>query len=112
MLDNLNARSNRKSRRRESNLLRAALSALEGLEARQLLSLPPPAGWLNMDIGTATANPGNATYNAGTGVYTIQGSGDDIWNNADGFQYAYTPLVGDGPNNFLPRPVICARNVP
>ena len=30
------------------------------------------------------------------GIYTIQGSGADIWGTADSFEYAYAPVKGDG----------------
>jgi hypothetical protein len=32
----------------------------------------------------------------GGGVFTLQGSGADIWDVADGFQFVYQPLTGDG----------------
>src|SRR5262249_51454065 len=37
---------------------------------------------------------GNATFS--NGVYTVTGSGSDIWDTADHFQYLYTPFTGDG----------------
>jgi hypothetical protein len=52
----------------------------------------------HQDIGTLN-NPttaGNATFNATTGAYTLSGSGSDIWDNTDHFQYLYKPLVGNG----------------
>ena len=56
----------------------------------------PPILTLHQDIGTP-GNPsmaGNATFL--NGVYTVRGSGSDIWDTADHFQYLYTPLTGDG----------------
>ncbi|MBI3880711.1 MAG: PQQ-dependent sugar dehydrogenase [Verrucomicrobia bacterium] len=54
-------------------------------------SLPPP--WAAQDIG-GVAYAGDATFSAGT--FSLAGSGDDIWNNADAFQFAYQPLTGNG----------------
>ena len=45
-------------------------------------------------IGTG-AQTGVGGSVSGTTI-TIVGSGDDIWNNADGFEYAYIPVSGDG----------------
>jgi hypothetical protein len=48
------------------------------------------------DIGTPgdPATPGSASFE--NGVYTLQASGDDIYNNSDAFHFAYVPLHGDG----------------
>ncbi len=51
--------------------------------------------WQNQDIGTS-ARRGKWTYNATTRKHTIEGSGVDIWGNADGFHYVYTSLSGNG----------------
>jgi hypothetical protein len=59
-------------------------------------SVPAPILSVHQDIGTA-GNPspaGNATFS--NGVYTVTGSGSDIWDTADHFQYLYTPFTGDG----------------
>jgi uncharacterized repeat protein (TIGR03806 family) len=61
-------------------------------------SLPPatnslPNPWLSDDIGSVGI-AGDAQYSSGT--FSVQGSGDDIWNNADAFHYVYQPLNGDG----------------
>jgi regulation of enolase protein 1 (concanavalin A-like superfamily) len=58
----------------------------------------PPAGdlptdWQSLDIGTVVL-PGGASQ--ANGVFTIKGAGADIWGTADAFQFAYTPLAGDG----------------
>ena len=52
-----------------------------------------PASWLNQDIGNVGL-PGSTSYNNGT--FTLVGSGADIWNSADAFQYAFQGLTGDG----------------
>lgn len=52
-----------------------------------------PAPWQNADIGAVSA-PGSASYSGG--VFTIGGSGADIYGTADEFQYVYQTLSGDG----------------
>jgi hypothetical protein len=56
-----------------------------------------PAPFKSQDIGDP-ASPGSTDVK-GTGaeaVWTITGTGEDIWNAADQFQFAYTDLPGDG----------------
>jgi O-glycosyl hydrolase/regulation of enolase protein 1 (concanavalin A-like superfamily) len=57
-----------------------------------------PAPFAHGDIGDAgtLGLAGAASYDAGTSTYTLSGAGADIWGSADGFQYAYTMLTGDG----------------
>ena len=45
------------------------------------------------DIGGATPA---GTCSAGADVFTVSGSGRDIWDNGDSFYYVYLPLAGDG----------------
>ncbi len=52
-----------------------------------------PAPWTAGDVGTVAA-AGSTDY-AG-GIFTIRGSGNDIWNQADEFQFVRQPLSGDG----------------
>lgn len=52
-----------------------------------------PSGWAHADIG-ATPIAGDATHT--NGLFTVKGSGADIWGTADAFHYAYTTLAGDG----------------
>lgn len=58
--------------------------------ATSTTTLPRP--WLNKDIGNVGV-PGSAGYT--NGVFTLKGSGVDIWYQADSFQFAYQPLSGD-----------------
>ncbi len=51
-----------------------------------------PSGWSTSDIGSVTPL-GNATYNNGT--FSLNGSGDDIWNNNDAFRFAYQNVSGN-----------------
>jgi hypothetical protein len=52
-----------------------------------------PGPWWNQDIGVVGFSGSAATDGF---IYTVQGSGADIWNQNDGFQYVYQPLTGDG----------------
>jgi regulation of enolase protein 1 (concanavalin A-like superfamily) len=63
--------------------------------ARADTTVLPLDQWANVDIGTTPA-AGSGTYAASTGIYTIKGSGADIWGTADNFHYSYQPLSGDG----------------
>lgn len=55
---------------------------------------PLPAPWTNGDIG-GPAIPGSANYTADGGVFTVNGSGSDIWGSDDELQYVSQPLTGD-----------------
>jgi hypothetical protein len=54
--------------------------------------------WTSQDIGNATG--GSATQRISDGLYTGQvqviGGGSDIWGTADGFQFYYQKLMGNG----------------
>lgn len=50
---------------------------------------------LNQDVGKV-GRVGASTYNATTGEFAIQGAGTGISGNADGFNFSYQPLTGDG----------------
>ncbi len=66
------------------------------------MTLPPlappssaglPAPWKDADIGKVGV-PGTASL--AQGVWTVVGSGDDIFGPADSFHFVYRPLHGDG----------------
>lgn len=52
-----------------------------------------PASWSSQDIGAVAATGSFADNGASL---SVTGSGADIWNKADEFQYAYRTLTGDG----------------
>ncbi|HTB83607.1 MAG TPA: MBG domain-containing protein [Candidatus Sulfotelmatobacter sp.] len=54
-------------------------------------ALPEP--WTNQDIGTVGV-AGSASYS--NGVFTVSGSGVDIWSTNDSFQMVYQPWTGNG----------------
>lgn len=51
------------------------------------------SAWQSGDIGDVGAA---GSVNQSNGVFTLEGSGADIWHRADGFFYVYQPLDGDG----------------
>jgi glucosylceramidase len=53
---------------------------------------PLPSPWTAADIGSVGL-AGNAT--AAGGIFTLNGSGNDIWNTADAFQFANQPVSGN-----------------
>jgi fibronectin type 3 domain-containing protein len=56
---------------------------------------PLAAGWQAEDVGL-NGVPGYSSYDASTGTYSVAGSGTDIAGTADGFQYLYQSLDGNG----------------
>lgn len=54
------------------------------------VTLPSP--WINQDIGSVGV-AGSSSYSAS--VFTLNGSGSDIWSGSDAFQYVYQPITGD-----------------
>jgi len=57
-----------------------------------------PSPWSNQDIGAvgATGSSTRTTNPNGTVTFTVKGSGADIWNTADAFQFNYQSLNGNG----------------
>ncbi|MGA8367490.1 MAG: IPT/TIG domain-containing protein [Candidatus Acidiferrales bacterium] len=58
-----------------------------------LIGTQPLPSWLDVDIGSVGL-AGSATY--ASGRFTVQGSGRDISGTADGLNFVYVPLSGDG----------------
>jgi beta-glucanase (GH16 family)/regulation of enolase protein 1 (concanavalin A-like superfamily) len=54
-----------------------------------------PAGWTATDVG-APGLPGATDFDPTSGTWTSYGSGTDIWNTSDQFQFASRSLTGDG----------------
>jgi uncharacterized repeat protein (TIGR01451 family) len=54
---------------------------------------PLPAPWVDADVGSPSP-AGSAGYL--NGVYTVNGSGTDIWGTYDQFNYVHQPLTGNG----------------
>jgi DNA-directed RNA polymerase subunit RPC12/RpoP len=51
------------------------------------------SAWKSGDIGDVGAA---GSVSRANGVFTVTGSGADIWHRADGFYYVFQPLNGDG----------------
>ena len=68
-------------------------TGVEGFQSAAVAAALPggalPAPWQNADVG-AVGVAGSASYCSGQ--FTISGSGSDIWNGADAFQFVYTNL--------------------
>jgi hypothetical protein len=67
------------------------------LTAGQVMAMvnPPPPPWVNTDVGSPAAE-GYAGYNASTGSWAVGGSGSDIWQTSDQFNFVNQSLTGDG----------------
>jgi alpha-tubulin suppressor-like RCC1 family protein/regulation of enolase protein 1 (concanavalin A-like superfamily) len=53
----------------------------------------PPSPWLDADM-SGVPTPGSSFYE--NGIFTVYGSGRDIWGVTDRFHYVYQPFTGDG----------------
>lgn len=69
-------------------------SGSETHSVNAILTVNPylPAGWKDLDVGPV-GSAGGASYSAGT--FTVSGSGSDIWNTEDQFNYVYQPTSDD-----------------
>jgi regulation of enolase protein 1 (concanavalin A-like superfamily) len=70
----------------------AATTAVISQTSMTAASTTLPATQKDADIG-APALAGSATFQQGT--YTIVGGGNDIWDQADQFNFVYQPIIGD-----------------
>jgi hypothetical protein len=56
---------------------------------------PLPAPWSGDDVG-GPALAGSSGYTTATGTFSVTGSGNDVWADADQFHFVHRPLDGDG----------------
>ena len=94
----------------QANVINQTISSLSGgdveaaaeppflsVNGREYLATTIQA-WNSQDIGDA--NGGSSTPLSANGLYTgqvqVAGAGTNIWGAADGFQFYYQPLTGDG----------------
>ncbi len=54
-----------------------------------------PSGWVSGDVGSPVVG-GSASFESGSGRFTVSGAGNDIWADQDQFRYVWRPLAGDG----------------
>jgi alpha-L-fucosidase len=66
--------------------------SIHSAEASASLAGPPSSNWLTEDIGAVGAT---GSFNLTGNVFTLQGSGADIWYQADAFRYVFQALNGD-----------------
>jgi hypothetical protein len=78
---------------RRSMVLFATAATLALAVVAPAVADPPKAPWIAKDIGEPSAK-GSTDVDA-NGVWTLKGDGDDIFNTADNFQFAYQPVKGD-----------------
>ena len=67
----------------------------ESANSAQVGAIPvsnPPSPWLKLDIGNVGASGSASFTNA---VFTLAGSGADIWGAADAFRFVYVPVTND-----------------
>jgi poly(hydroxyalkanoate) depolymerase family esterase len=60
--------------------------------AEATVALPFP--WITQDVGSVGV-AGSAAYTYSNGVFSVTGSGADIWGSSDAFRFAYVPITGD-----------------
>src|SRR5215475_15022458 len=48
----------------------------------------------HQDVG-AVVHPGSAVFDPAKQVYTLRGSGENMWSTQDGFQFAWKKMSGD-----------------
>ncbi len=68
---------------------------LQSADSSEVCVIPTaglPSPWSSKDVGTV-GETGAASYSGGK--FTVVGSGDDIWNTADDFRYAYQSASGN-----------------
>jgi fibronectin type 3 domain-containing protein len=66
------------------------VESLNSLEAT--VAVPYP--WMTQDMG-AVDLAGSASFSFSNGVFTLTGSGADIWGTGDQFRFVYMPVTGD-----------------
>jgi regulation of enolase protein 1 (concanavalin A-like superfamily) len=66
--------------------------SINSTEASASLAGAPSSNWLTEDVGAVGAA---GSFSLTGSVFTVQGSGADIWYNADAFRYVFQALTGD-----------------
>ncbi|HEX9046900.1 MAG TPA: LamG-like jellyroll fold domain-containing protein, partial [Verrucomicrobiae bacterium] len=67
-------------------------TSVNSAETSAALAAAPSGNWLTEDVGAVGAT---GAFSLSGGVFTVQGSGADIWSTADGFRYVFQALTGD-----------------
>jgi hypothetical protein len=91
VLAGLAVTSHRTSVRNTSRFDQVSVTAASSGTPSTSTGLPSP--WQTRDIGNVGAT-GSATYSSG--LFTVRGSGADIWGSADAFRFVYQPQQSGG----------------
>ena len=75
------------------NALQPGTVAFDNVQVTTPPSTPVPPPWNDVDVGSP-AIAGSANY--ANGVFTVNGSGTDIYGTNDQFNYVYQPVNGNG----------------
>jgi uncharacterized repeat protein (TIGR01451 family) len=86
------------------NIGQVSTAAFDNVSVTAATTQPPPgplpAPWTDADVGSP-ALAGSAGYT--NGVFSVTGSGTDIWGTSDQFNYVSQPLAGDGNGTIIAR---------
>ena len=74
------------------NAVGESINSSEAMATLNLITLP--SGWIDQDIQVQTYL-GSADF-SNTAVFTVRGSGTNIWSSADSFNYCYKSVSGTG----------------
>jgi uncharacterized repeat protein (TIGR01451 family) len=74
----------------------AVKGGVEGPDSAECSVVPTtvPSPWTAKDVGTV-GELGGAGFVSASGLFTVSGSGNDIWDAADEMQYVYQPASGN-----------------
>jgi glucose/arabinose dehydrogenase/regulation of enolase protein 1 (concanavalin A-like superfamily) len=75
------------------NIGQTGTVAFDNVQVTTPASSPVPAPWLDTDVGSPAIG-GSASY--ANSVFTVNGSGTDIYGTYDQFNYVYQPVNGNG----------------
>jgi len=76
--------------------VRATSAAGNSSYSNTATATTPPSSsvWLHADVGSVGVSGSDDA--SGSNALTVRGSGNDIWDTADGFRFLYRTLTGDG----------------
>ena len=86
------------------NIGQVSSAAFDNVQVTAVTAPPPPgplpSPWVDSDVGSPPL-AGSAGYT--DGVFSVTGSGADIWGASDQFNYVSQPLAGDGNGTIIAR---------
>src|ERR1700675_1735009 len=83
-------------KRATADLLTLSWIAFAGLSSSNLWASAAPTGVFesHADVGSVL-HPGTLEYDAVRGIYTVSGSGENMWSTADAFHFVWKKVTGD-----------------